>query len=367
VIQTVFRVMLLALLRDRGALALAFILPPLIFVIFATVFAGASGNELEIAMAVADEAKTPAAHELVKALRASTVLRIADEALSADEVRSRVKHGTADVGVVVRADPVVAAVASGEAPIIVIADRGRAIAGAIALGQTQRALVGLMREAGAVPGGDLVVFEEIAGSGKGVGKIAYSAGAVAILFILLSAVQNATSIIDERQSGIVDRLLVGPGGTRVLVLGKFEFLVVLGLAQCALIFLVAWLGYRVDVPGHIGPLMVLSCAASIAAAGLALAVTTACRTRQQAHTVSSFVVLILSAIGGSMIPRFFMPGWLQRLGWFTPNAWAIEGYQAILWRDEPASAIALPSLVLAGAGALMLAIALVTAHRFERT
>jgi hypothetical protein len=90
VIQTVFRVMLFALLRDRGALALAFILPPLIFVIFATVFAGASGNELEIAMAFADEAKTPGARELVKALRASTVLRIADEALSADEVRSHV-------------------------------------------------------------------------------------------------------------------------------------------------------------------------------------------------------------------------------------------------------------------------------------
>ena len=366
-IQTVFRVMLLALVRDRGALALAFLLPPLIFVIFATIFASASGNELEIVTALADEARTPATRRLVETLRANTTLRIADEELSGDEVRSRVKRGTADVGVVVRGDPLAAVLASGSAPIVVVADPGRAIAGAIALGQTQRALAGLTREAGAAPGGDLVVFEEIAGHTKGVGTIAYSAGAVAILFLLLSAMQNATSIIDERQSGIVDRLLVGPGGTRVLVLGKFVFLVVLGFVQCALIFLVAWLGYRVDVPGHIVPWAVLSCAASVAAAGLALAVTTACRTRQQAHTVSSFAVLILSAIGGSMIPRFFMPGWLQQLGWFTPNAWAIEGYHAILWRGEPASAIALPAAVLTGAGALTLVLALVTAHRFERT
>ena len=46
--------------------------------------------------------------------------------------------------------------------------------------------------------------------------------------------------------------------------------------------------------------------------------------------LSTFVILILAAVGGSMVPRFLMPPWLQSVGWWTPHAWVIQAYQAIL-------------------------------------
>jgi ABC-2 type transport system permease protein len=42
----------------------------------------------------------------------------------------------------------------------------------------------------------------------------------------------------------------------------------------------------------------------------------------------------VSAIGGSMVPRIFMPESLQQLGWFTPNTWALEAYSGIFWRQD---------------------------------
>jgi ABC-2 type transport system permease protein len=47
-----------------------------------------------------------------------------------------------------------------------------------------------------------------------------------------------------------------------------------------------------------------------------------------------------------MVPRFMMPPWLQDIGWFTPNAWAIEAYDGVLWRGESLAD------VLPGLGAL---------------
>ena len=72
------------------------------------------------------------------------------------------------------------------------------------------------------------------------------------------------------------------------------------------------------------------------AAGLGLLLVTGCRTRAQAQVLPTVVILIMSAIGGSMVPRFFMPQWLQQLGWRHANTWALEAYSGVFWRSEPA-------------------------------
>jgi ABC-2 type transport system permease protein len=71
-------------------------------------------------------------------------------------------------------------------------------------------------------------------------------------------------------------------------------------------------------------------------AGLGLLLVTGCKTRAQAQVLPTVVILIMSAIGGSMVPRFFMPQWLQQLGWLTPNTWALEAYSGVFWRSESA-------------------------------
>jgi ABC-2 type transport system permease protein len=77
---------------------------------------------------------------------------------------------------------------------------------------------------------------------------------------------------------------------------------------------------------------------------------TACNTRRQAQTVANTVILVLSALGGSMVPRFLMPEVLKDLGWLTPNTWALEAYSGIFWRGESLLDVALPVALLAGAG-----------------
>lgn len=408
----VFRAMLLGLLRDRTALAMSFALPAIFFLIFAAIFAGATGEQLRLRVALADERDTEISRRLLRALRDDPALiPVGEKGMSGERVREMVRRGSADAGIVLRAggEPLDSMGGFGDAPILVVTDPVRGVAAPMLTGQVQKAyfealpdvalrgVVGLLedefleldpaqredidagledlrleaeeaRAEGRETGWgfeDLFAREDVAGRSAGTNHVAYYAGAVAVLFLLFSAVHGALSLLEERESGVLDRILAGPGRSGVLVQGKFLFLVVQGSVQVGVIFLIAWLVHGVDLPGHLGSWAGTTLLTSGAAAGLAMALAAACRTRRQAQTIANVAILVISAVGGSMVPRFFMPPWLQDLGWLTPNTWALEAYAASFWRDEPLRALLGPWAALLAAAVAGLLAARLLARRAE--
>lgn len=408
-IATVARVMWLALLRDRGALMLAFVLPPVLFLVFAEVFSGAGESDLEMRVAVFDQAGTPLTGRIAEAIvELDGIVSVSDgpaiDPTDVVDIEALVRQGQADAAVWLRAEP--DGNLDADPPLIVIGDASRALAAAVVTGRIQRMLqsefpaLGVARAAYLVDAlagpyteeqqdaldlalaeldpaaleqsdGDTsqdgLVAQRLLGGGREIDDgVSYYAGAVAILFLLFAAMQGAISLIDERNSGIVDRLVAGPGGYTVVVVGKGLFLTVQGLAQATLIFAVAWWLYGLDWFGHFGLWLVTALLAAAVSAWLGLLLASMCSSRQQAQTASAFFVLILSAVGGSMMPRFLMPGWLRELGWFTPNAWVIESWHGIFWRgDGPAELATGWGVLLATAlGAMIVSVWL--AHRLAR-
>jgi ABC-2 type transport system permease protein len=62
---------------------------------------------------------------------------------------------------------------------------------------------------------------------------------------------------------------------------------------------------------------------------------TIARTRAQLSGFSTILILTMSALGGSMFPRFLMSESMQKVGLLTFNAWALDGYLKVFWRNAP--------------------------------
>jgi ABC-2 type transport system permease protein len=380
------RVMLLTLLRDRGALAMAFVLPPLIFLIFAAIFSAAGGDQLRLHVGIADPARTPTTSRLVQVLLEEPTLRVTYSGnATAEDVRGLVKDGAVDLGLILRGD---LNARDAGAPVLLVTHEARAIAGAIMAGHLQRllavhmpdvAFAQVLADLEAIGGitseqrtwidetfkekanetrsdprsrnAGLVASESALPQTAG-WAVSYYAGAVAVMFLLLAGIQGAIGLIEERRLGVYDRLLTGPGGIAAIILGKFLFLVAQGTVQAALVFVTAYLLYRVDFIAAFGPWLMTTFTVAAATSALALGLCVVCSSRQQAQVLSTFAVLIVSAAGGSMVPRFFLPPWLQEAGWWTPNAWSIQAYSSAL---TPGSSFA----SLATAWAILIAMAAV--------
>ena len=77
---------------------------------------------------------------------------------------------------------------------------------------------------------------------------------------------------------------------------------------------------------------------------------TLARSRAQLSGFSTILILTMSALGGSMFPRFLMSETMQKVGLVTFNAWALDGYLKVFWRDAPVWQLWPQVAVLVGSG-----------------
>ena len=191
----------------------------------------------------------------------------------------------------------------------------------------------------------------------------YAAG-IAVMFLLFSATGNAGSLLDEEENQTLERLMCSRLGMTQLIVGKWLLLAVIGAVQVTVMFLWAELVFGVNLGDHVAGFALMTLATVAAASSLALVLAAACRSRGQLNAVSVILILTMSALGGSMAPRYLMSDSMQQFGRLTFNAWAIDGYNKIFWRDLPLAELRPELIVLGGSALGLLVLARLLATRW---
>ena len=177
---------------------------------------------------------------------------------------------------------------------------------------------------------------------------AQSVAGMAVMMLLFGLIHCGGTLLEEADSGTLDRLRLAPGASSAILSGKFLFTWLVGVVQLVILF--AYGGLVFDVPIFRAPLalFVLSATTAAAVTGFGVLFAVVARSRKQLEGLSTIVVLTMSALGGSWWPLAITPEWYQFLGHFTINAWAMDGYQGLFWYQKDLLGI-LPEIgVLAG-------------------
>lgn len=417
-----------ALSRDRIASLLVFVLPIAFYSIFAGIFGNlAESTATRVTVLLVDEADTVSSRRLIAALEHSGSGMVLSreyssppEPWTAQTARSAVERGQAPAAIVLPKDLSVGLFGASAAPsITLLVDPANPVAATMIPGLLQQAAMSSMQ--GELVRSGVAEFEKIGGpmtlqqkaamrmvdlafarepaadgvslssglllpvaienvrkekSGEARTMVAYYVAGIGVMFLLFSTAGAAGSLLDDEEAGILDRILSSPLGMSRLLFAEWLWVMLMGLTSMVVLFLFATIVFGLGpwtVPRVIATaIMTVFTAGAASALGMLLA--SLCRSRGQLAGISTVVILVMSALGGSMMPRFLMPDIIKTIGLGTFNAWAVEGYLEVFWyspTDISLGALlgnmAAPLGVLLGMLIVFMVLARIFARRWETT
>lgn len=419
-IGTLLRIFWIHLRRDRMVWLLTFIVPVAFFSVFALIFSGPRrGSTPVVRVAVINEddsefsKKLVAAMEKDKSLQVRTKRENTEETLTRKDAEALVRDGNVSAAIILpeglgnsfpsfsdkrptvdvladTSDPVAPQMLSGVLQgLAMTAAPDAMMRGGIeqlerfggpgaALTEEQRKVIEQAKRfltqpkingesgGGAANGLLAVNVVDVLGQEKTNPVIAFYAAAFAVMFLLFSCANGAGgSLLEEIESGTLDRLLSSRLTMGQLLAGKWLSFIFLGILQITVMFLWGWVVFGVELWTHFPGFLVMTLFTAAAAAAFGIMLGTFCRTRGQLAGLSTAVITLMSAIGGSMFPRFLMTESMQRVGLLTFNAWALDGYQKVFWRDAPIWDLWPQLLVLAALTGVFFVVARLLARRWE--
>jgi ABC-2 type transport system permease protein len=384
----ILRKELKAFLKDKRAVMLTFLLPTILITVFALAFGGDNGNGIrEIPLLVCDQDKTDLSIKTINDIDSVKMLYVIP--CTYDSAIDLIKRGKRTAVFILRKGLSDSVKAMKHLPWELQYDAARAQETGIIQSLLTRALYGSVGKiitriaiekniTTMFPLIDTVARNNIVARFTGnsggstiqsnmklnttsvisakvgnVGLVQAVAG-TAVMMLLFSLSGMGGGLLDEKENGTLKRLLYSPIHPAQILLGKMASAIIVASCQLTFMFGFATVVFHLQISDKIPALAIMILSTAIACSGFGVFLATMARSRQQLQGMSTLIILTMSVIGGSMVPSFLMPQWMQNLSVISINYWSIQGFYDILWRDLPIGGIFLSKVaVLVSVGVIL--------------
>ncbi|MCY8514853.1 ABC transporter permease [Bacillus atrophaeus] len=205
----------------------------------------------------------------------------------------------------------------------------------------------------------LSVTEQSAGKHSAT-SFQYYAAAMLCMFMLFNITIGAKSLLQEKDTETFARLLVTPTAKYSILFGKFLGTYLFAIIQFFIFMAVTALLFDIDWGDHfLAAILGLSYGAAVS--GISVMLASFITDMKTADIAGGFGIQLLAVCGGSMLPLYQFPAFLQTISNAVPNKWALEGFISMMegggWAD-----LRLPVLLFAAVCVCSLAIGLKRLH-----
>ncbi|MBN2683969.1 MAG: ABC transporter permease [Pontiellaceae bacterium] len=149
--------------------------------------------------------------------------------------------------------------------------------------------------------------------------------------ILGCAATFAVSLVRERTVGTMQRLRTCPLSEGQIPAGKGLACFLTCLFVVVILFIVGWVFFKVpfvNIPlFFFGALCVMLCFV-----GVMMMISTIGHTEQSVSGAGWAIMMVMSMLGGGMVPLVFMPDWLRPVSLISPVRWGIYVLEGGIWR-----------------------------------
>lgn len=191
-------------------------------------------------------------------------------------------------------------------------------------------------------------LSEEKGEGSDLSIYSYILPAIAMMFLLFICNTVFEDILREKETGTLTRIRISPASMTEYIWSKIVTSALIGIICTAALIILGNIFFSISW-GNPGDVALLVLCLNILIAGFIAFLYAFIRTERQAGALLTTVILLMSMLGGSMIPVENFPPVIVNFSKLTLNYWGITAFK-ILMRGESLAAIfpILICMVLAG-------------------
>lgn len=206
----------------------------------------------------------------------------------------------------------------------------------------------------------------ISSEGRGQDLSTYYAVSLSVFFLFFTVQFGVLSLLEERESGTLDRILMAPIARSAVLVGKLMSSLLVGVLSMIVLVVATTLigGAQWGDPVAVGALIVVGAWVAVAVAALVAALA---RTAEQAVAFGAAAALVLGLLGGTFFPVSRADGLLATVSFLSPHRWLLEGFRDVSY-GAGVGDLASTLVVLAGFAVVVGGIGIVaTARRLVRS
>jgi ABC-2 type transport system permease protein len=142
------------------------------------------------------------------------------------------------------------------------------------------------------------------------------------------------------------RIRAAPLPTAAVVTAKLVVPLGIALAQAAIVFCAGALLFGLHVRGSVGGIALVAVALALCQVALGVALFAVCTSFAQLSALTNLGAIVLAGIGGAIVPRELLPGWVEAVAPATPTYWAVEGFERVVLEGRGVQAVLVPCGIL---------------------